>query len=160
MTRVVQLMSVFPICVDARAPAEDALASAELFGVHHLMALDGGEIAGVVCRCDLAHAGSLDSVANSMRAPAVTIAPDDGVDFAADLMLRRGVGCLPVVDDAGVLRGVVTRRDLRAAGILPDRRGGDRCSECGTSRPLIESRCPDAEFLCVDCLGEVVTPAA
>ncbi len=42
----------------------------------------------------------------------VTVTPDVSVIDAARLMAERSVGALPVVDDAGVLVGLVTEGDL------------------------------------------------
>ncbi|SEL91337.1 CBS domain-containing protein [Streptacidiphilus jiangxiensis] len=47
-----------------------------------------------------------------MTAPAVTIGPDEAVADAARVMIRRRVKRLPVVDDSGVLLGIVSRADV------------------------------------------------
>lgn len=47
-----------------------------------------------------------------MTAPAVTVHPKAPVARAARLMARRRVKRLPVVDDEGVLQGIVSRADL------------------------------------------------
>lgn len=150
MSSVVQIMSMFPVSVDARAPALDALATAELHGIHHLLVFEDHELVGVVCRCDLAGSSSRDSVMRRMRSP-VTIAPTDSLARAAQVMLSCGVGSLPVVDGDGILRGLVTRRDLRRAGALPNQRGIDRCAQCGSSHHLRARGCPDAPVLCFGC---------
>ncbi len=43
--------------------------------------------------------------------PVVTVAPDTSVAAAADLIITKGIGCLPVVDDHQLL-GMVTKTDL------------------------------------------------
>ena len=48
----------------------------------------------------------------AMTSPAVTVTGTRRVDVAAALMLDRHVNRLPVVDDQGVLVGIVTRADL------------------------------------------------
>jgi CBS domain-containing protein len=48
----------------------------------------------------------------AMTAPAVTVAPDRPLAAAARMLLDHGVKRLPVVDRAGVLRGILTRTDL------------------------------------------------
>jgi hypothetical protein len=52
------------------------------------------------------------------------------------MMQRWGIGFLPVIGESGELSGVVTRRDLRRAGFLPNRRGVDRCASCGETHSL------------------------
>lgn len=53
----------------------------------------------------------------------VTVRPEETAEVAARLMHRRNIGILPVCDQNGVLRGVVTDRDLvtrcMASGKLP-----------------------------------------
>jgi CBS-domain-containing membrane protein len=58
--------------------------------------------------------------AEVMTKPAVTIGGDAPVTEAARLMRLRKVKRLPVVDDDGRLRGIVTRTDLLAVFERPD----------------------------------------
>jgi len=46
----------------------------------------------------------------------LTITADRKVAYARLLMLRHNVGALPVVDDANVLLGIITQRDIDLAG--------------------------------------------
>jgi CBS domain-containing protein len=55
-----------------------------------------------------------------MTAPAITIHPDATVSAAARVMNHHHVKCLPVVDAAGVLAGLVTRRGLLSVFLRPD----------------------------------------
>ncbi|MET9010175.1 CBS domain-containing protein [Streptomyces olivaceoviridis] len=57
-------------------------------------------------KADAATAGEL------MTAPAVTVPPDAGLAQAARIMARGEVKRLPVVDHAGMLKGIVSRSDL------------------------------------------------
>ncbi len=56
----------------------------------------------------------------AMSAPAQTIGPRRPVTEAAALMIQQGVNRLPVVDDGGLLIGIVTRADLVRAFIRSD----------------------------------------
>ena len=56
----------------------------------------------------------------AMTSPAVTVTGTRRVDVAAALMLDRHVNRLPVVDDRGVLVGIVTRADLVRAFVHSD----------------------------------------
>ncbi len=47
-----------------------------------------------------------------MTSPAVTVGPDSNVGDIADLLLERRISAVPVVDDAGRLRGIVSEGDL------------------------------------------------
>ncbi len=46
-----------------------------------------------------------------MTYPVITIAPDTPVGEAADLMVHKGIGCLPVVEGTRLV-GLVTKTDL------------------------------------------------
>ncbi|MFI2641720.1 CBS domain-containing protein [Streptomyces sp. NPDC018610] len=60
---------------------------------------------------DLAKAGAL-TAGELMSSPAVTVHPDATLAEAARIMAQRRVKRLPVVDDDGLLEGVVSRGDL------------------------------------------------
>ncbi|CAN5379093.1 hypothetical protein BH10ACI3_BH10ACI3_16910 [soil metagenome] len=49
-----------------------------------------------------------------MSAPVITISDDETVLAAATIMLRRGIGCVPVVNDLGAVIGLVTKSDFVA----------------------------------------------
>ncbi|MET9087441.1 CBS domain-containing protein [Streptomyces sp. NPDC004237] len=86
-----------------------------------------GRVVGVVSEADLlrreefrdaeevrdavAEAGAL-TAGGLMTAPALTVRPGATLAQAARIMARGGVKRLPVVDEVGVLQGVVSRADL------------------------------------------------
>jgi len=43
--------------------------------------------------------------------PVVTVSPDTSVAAAADMIIHKGIGCLPVVDGTKLV-GIVTKTDL------------------------------------------------
>jgi len=55
-----------------------------------------------------------------MTSPAITIHPDVTIPAAARLMNQHHIKCLPVVDPAGTLIGIVSRRDLLSVFLRPD----------------------------------------
>lgn len=55
-----------------------------------------------------------------MSSPAVTVRPAATVSEAARIMARKGVKRLPVVNDIGMLEGVVSRGDLLRVFLRPD----------------------------------------
>ncbi|MEU6054547.1 CBS domain-containing protein [Streptomyces xanthochromogenes] len=55
-----------------------------------------------------------------MSSPAVTVHPAATVSEAARIMARKGVKRLPVVNDVGMLEGVVSRGDLLKVFLRPD----------------------------------------
>lgn len=52
-------------------------------------------------------------VQEHMSAPAISVAPDTTLEQAMSLMVLEGIHCLPVIDDAQKLLGIVTDHDLR-----------------------------------------------
>lgn len=48
----------------------------------------------------------------------LTCTPRDTLDAAAALMWRRGVGCLPVIDESDKVVGMLTDRDIAMAAFL------------------------------------------
>jgi nucleotide-binding universal stress UspA family protein/predicted transcriptional regulator len=59
-----------------------------------------------------------------MTAPAVTVAPGATFKEVVDLMLRRSISALPVVDDTGALLGMISEADLIARPAHGRRRRG------------------------------------
>ncbi|MET7519315.1 CBS domain-containing protein [Streptomyces sp. NPDC005480] len=55
-----------------------------------------------------------------MSSPAVTVHPDATIAEAARIMARKGVKRLPVVNNVGMLEGVVSRGDLLKVFLRPD----------------------------------------
>ncbi|MDX3231363.1 CBS domain-containing protein [Streptomyces sp. ME19-01-6] len=68
---------------------------------------------------DMAKAGAV-TAEELMSAPAVTVHADATLAEAARIMAVRRVKRLPVVDDEGMLRGIVSRGDLLKVFLRPD----------------------------------------
>ena len=95
--------------------------------LRHVPVLEDGEIVGLVSQRDLfkammsstmgygekAQKAYLHSVRvkEIMSDPVTIVAPDTSVSEAAELMLQKGIGCLPVVDGTALV-GIVTKTDL------------------------------------------------
>jgi acetoin utilization protein AcuB len=89
--------------------------------------LEQGEVVGLVTQRDLFKAAQSSAMGYGEKAqqaylqsvrvkeimtyPVVTITPDISVAAAADMMITKGIGCLPVVDDQKLI-GMVTKTDL------------------------------------------------
>jgi len=97
---------------------------------HHLLVVEGEELVGILSDKDLFRALSpyLESPGENQRdrdtlsrrvhqvmtREVITISADASLELAANLMLDRGISCLPVLED-GKLQGVITWRDLLKA---------------------------------------------
>ena len=96
-------------------------------GLRHFPVLEQGEVVGVVTQRDLFKATMSSTMGYGEKAqkaflqsvlvkeimlyPVVTVPPETSVSEAADMMVQRGIGCLPVVE-RGTLVGLVTKTDL------------------------------------------------
>jgi CBS domain-containing protein len=151
VTGVIHVMSKRLVKLPCAITAESALDVLEREIVHHALVTRGEDMEGVVCRCDLERARPNDPVADCMRKSYLFVDDRSTAHEAADMMQRWGIGFLPVIAASGELAGVVTRRDLRRTGFLPDRWGVDRCASCGESHSL-GPRCDDlVPAFCRDC---------
>lgn len=84
--------------------------------IHHLVAMRGQEIAGVLSDRDVGGRSGAAvrfgrTVAELMTPQVVTATPADTIRSIANLMRGRTIGCVPVVD-RGRLVGIVTLADL------------------------------------------------
>ncbi|MEU1911347.1 CBS domain-containing protein [Streptomyces massasporeus] len=93
------------------------------------------------------------TAADLMTSPAVTVHPGAALGQAARVMALRKVKRLPVVDDDGVLRGIVSRSDLLRVFLRPDAAIVDE-----VRRDVLAGRLPDGiESIDVDVSEGVVT---
>jgi CBS domain-containing protein len=131
-----QIMTRHPICVQATDSVREALRRMLQNEIRHLPVLDKGELVGIVSDKDLrgyllAVGDGLEDldaakkrletrVSEIMQADPSTLAPEDNVTEAIDLMLEERVGAVLTIDPhTGSLQGIVSYVDvLRAAAPL------------------------------------------
>ena len=103
--------------------------------IRHLPVFEDGKLVGIVSQRDLlAHSltKALDfeardrrailksvDVSEAMTRAVIAVDPETPLEEAARLLIRHRIGCLPVVDRAGVAIGIVTETDLLRAAYLP-----------------------------------------
>ncbi|MEO1512551.1 MAG: CBS domain-containing protein, partial [Planctomycetota bacterium] len=104
----------------------------ELEGFHHVVVVENDHVLGVVSDRDVLKTvspfiGKLAERAtdlNSLERPVhqwmtrdvMSVDPDESAAWAARMMLRRGVSCLPVIQDDKLV-GIVTLRDVAFTAI-------------------------------------------
>ena len=97
-------------------------------GFHHVVVLERGTLAGVISDRDILRhvspflgklselprdVSTLEKKAHQiMTRKLITISPESSISEAAEVLLRNKVSCLPVVDDGGNLKGIITSKDL------------------------------------------------
>ncbi|MFQ5592543.1 MAG: CBS domain-containing protein [Anaerolineae bacterium] len=120
-------MTPNPITVDATTSVAKAQRIMQEKGVRHLPVLREDVLVGMVTLTDILEAASQDTnrpnffepsyllaalpVEELMTPEPVTIAPEDTVLEAADLMFQHDIGSLPVVWDQNVI-GIITTTDI------------------------------------------------
>jgi acetoin utilization protein AcuB len=116
MTIVSEAMDRRVVTVPLDATVDEAAALARRSGVEHLLVVDGEDLAGILCACDLRNAAPEEIVAECMTLPVLTIRADADLEDAATTLDDCDVGCLPVVV-GGLVLGVVGARELEQAGL-------------------------------------------
>lgn len=113
---VADLMSTAVMTIRTGEPIREAHAEMEMGGVRHLPVIDDrGRLAGIVSDRDLLKVAlqrTHKAVDEVMTHGVETVTPETPAAEAALLMLDRRISSLPVVDEGGVLVGVVTTTDL------------------------------------------------
>lgn len=117
------LMSAPVATVEAFAPIAEAARQMTERGVHALVVVKpGGTLLGIVTSTDLLEAlsgaGAVSERAEElpvdelMTANPVTVSPDTPAADAARLLAETGARHLPVIDEAGVVVGMISDRDI------------------------------------------------
>jgi len=113
-------MSRPAVAVSDRASLAEALRLMTDHRIHYLPVMDdGGRRVGMVNEDDVlgtrrCQGPRTDAVAAVMSAPVVSVGPGAPLQDAMDLMVGRGIGALPVVEDGRVV-GILTQSDVLAA---------------------------------------------
>jgi hypothetical protein len=124
---------------------------ARALGVRHLFVVDEGKLVGVLCRCDLyPEPDEHEDVAARMASNVYALEPTATLGEAAAAMKTLAVGCLPVVHKDRPI-GVVTRGDLRRAGVPELALGAHCCLECGSVHGVRPDAHSGLEY-CLDCI--------
>lgn len=118
---VQQIMTTPPVCLEANASAQQAVALLAELDARHLPIVDGGALVGILSDRDLAQYRD-DAVAKDppvsalMSGDVLSVAPEAEVSEAIDLLLEHRVGALPVVSPIdGRLVGIVSYVDILRA---------------------------------------------
>jgi CBS domain-containing protein len=139
------------VTVAPDTPCREADERARALGVRHLFVVDRERLVGVLCRCDLyPEPAPHEDVAARMASTVYVLDPSATLGEAAAAMKTLAVGCLPVMQrDRPV--GLVTRGDLRRAGVPELALGAHVCLECGSVHGVRPDTHSGQEY-CLDCI--------
>ncbi len=107
----------------------DNLAHARNFLLRHkvgrLLVVDGDKLVGIITSTDflkifaypeLARKAWDELVVRDIMTPnPMTVEPNNSIEDAARIMYKYNIGSLPVVDEEGILHGIITRTDITRA---------------------------------------------
>jgi hypothetical protein len=89
---------------------------------------DSGKFIGIVTKSDLKYRGRHKSPKTPafaiMTRNMITIEPDNDVEYAISLILKKNINGLPVVKN-GRIYGIITRYDIKKKYPMPDKTGGN-----------------------------------
>jgi IMP dehydrogenase len=109
-------MIVDPVTLRAEALVTDALAVMERYHISGVPITDGeGRLAGLLTNRDLRFIENVDQpIANVMRRPPLVTAPlGTTLEQAKDILWKHRIEKLPIVDDDGFLKGLITVKDIK-----------------------------------------------
>ena len=120
MTRTVDVMTESPTTVSPRATVEAAIRLLEAQEIRHLPVVnEAGELVGMLSDRDLrgnlgADGGPPGSarIVDVMNGDVIQALADDDLLEIAELMVDNKVGAIPIVDERGVLVGIVSYVDI------------------------------------------------
>jgi len=111
---VAEVMGTDLFTLTPETSVESARRLVDMSGNHHLIVIEDGTLAGIVCDADLRKADQGGCVADCMTSPVLCISAETTLQEAVDIMGANDVDCLPVVTGA-FLVGMVTRDALAIA---------------------------------------------
>jgi acetoin utilization protein AcuB len=116
------------VAVDVDASMAEAVKLMKTHDIHMLPVLSGGRLAGIITDRDIKRASASDATAlemyeliylvskikvgSIMTREVVTLSPLMTVEEAAEVLLKHKFSGAPVIDENGVILGVITKSDL------------------------------------------------
>ena len=131
--KVSELIGTKVVTVTPETTAKQAFVLMKKSGIRHLVVVDGETVVGIVTDRDLRRPKAAElfkswdelyrlsndfDVEDVMTSPALTIDASADVREAAQIMVEKRVGALPVTDAHRGLAGIITESDLLRALIV------------------------------------------
>jgi acetoin utilization protein AcuB len=107
-----QIMRTGVVTIDPKDTARGAKSKMKRQRIRHLVVAENSGITGILSERDVRGPGISGRLVRDLMTPdAVSAGPETTLTEAAELMVRRRIGCLPVLE-GGRLVGIVTATDV------------------------------------------------
>ena len=102
-----------PYSISSDKSIQDAIDYAEDREISGLLVVDSNsKLIGIVTERDLLFADPNDSVSDVMTKDVVTAKPGVTLDEAKDILHKHRIEKLPIIDDSGIIKGLITSKDI------------------------------------------------
>jgi len=110
-----------PYSISSEKSIKDALEYAEDKEISGLLVVDSNsKLVGIVTERDLLFANSNGSISDIMTKDVVTAKPGVALDEAKQILHQHRIEKLPIVDDSGIIKGLITSKDITNNAYFPN----------------------------------------
>ena len=110
-----------PYSISSEKSIKDALEYAEDKDISGLLVVDSNsKLVGIVTERDLLFANSNGSISDIMTKDVVTAKPGVTLDEAKQILHQHRIEKLPIVDDSGIIKGLITSKDITNNADFPN----------------------------------------
>jgi len=110
-----------PYSISLEKSIKDALDYAEDKEISGLLVVDSNsKLVGIVTERDLLFANSNGSISDIMTKDVVTAKPGVTLDEAKQILHQHRIEKLPIVDDSGIIKGLITSKDITNNADFPN----------------------------------------
>lgn len=121
-----------PYSISSEKSIKDALEYAEDKDISGLLVVDSNsKLVGIVTERDLLFAKSAGTISDVMTKDVVTAKPGVTLDEAKEILHKHRIEKLPIVDDSGIIKGLITSKDITNNTDFPN------ASKDKKGRPLV-----------------------
>ncbi len=121
-----------PYSISSEKSIQDALNYAEDKEISGLLVIDfNSKLVGIITERDLLFANSNGNLRDIMTKNVVTAKPGVTLDEAKEILHKHRIEKLPIVDDSGIIKGLITSKDITINADFPN------ASKDKKGRPLV-----------------------
>jgi IMP dehydrogenase len=121
-----------PYSISSEKSIQDALDYAEDKEISGLLVIDSNsKLVGIITERDLLFANSNGNIRDIMTKDVVTAKPGVTLDEAKEILHKHRIEKLPIVDDSGIIKGLITSKDITINADFPN------ASKDKKGRPLV-----------------------